>query len=691
MTGDAALELGLRFDRERDALWASLRFEMDGSQVDEWGQPDAPLALDLQRLRKLSPYDEAYGTALTEMVLRPADVGPFYRSAIEKSQAASLPLHVRLHVTAPARYHAVSWETLRDPKTGNRIALEAGVLMSRYLSSPNWQPIQAHQQHKLKALIVVAGPADIEQYAPGGRALLAVDVDAEVARAREALTGLQIVSPLTHERAGLEPMLRTLEKERADVLYLVCHGALIADVPQLYLETPEQTVDVVNGRRLVELIAASQHQPTVAMLCSCQSATRGNELWSDDDGQLSALGPRLAEAGVAGVVAMQGNVTMETASEFAPAFFKDLADHGVLDRAMAAARRVIERRRDWWVPVLYSRLRSGRTYYRPEFAERADVTWADLSLHIKSKELTPVLGPGLADEILGSRQDIARRLVARWQMPLAPHSQGDLAQVAQFLRVRAAPGTVRAQLLEHLDTEIEKRRETAAPGTPFYDLDFDPDKPEDAIVEAGRRFRASNGQDDPYTIAAALPVTVYVTTAWTDLLQDALRSRGREPVTMSFAWHRPTDPDALDGFEVPTVERPLVYHTYGRLEDRRSLVMTEDDYFAWYSAWLRRRGKEVPQVVKSALVQNALLFLGFQLDDWDFRVIFHGIKSFEGSALLRENKHVGVQLSPDNQLIEPEMAQEYLESYFGVDNVNIFWGETKQFLTDLRDRAELLT
>ena len=121
-------------------------------------------------------------------------------------------------------------------------------------------------------------------------------------------------------------------------------------------------------------------------------------------------------------------------------------------------------------PVLFSRLRSGRTYYRPEFAERGEATWQTLRLQIETGNFTPVLGPGLADGILGSRQDIARGFIERWQMPLARHSQGDLAQVAQYLRVRSAEGTVRAQLFDYLATEIAKRRDAATgPEDPFWD------------------------------------------------------------------------------------------------------------------------------------------------------------------------------------------------------------------------------
>ena len=46
-----------------------------------------------------------------------------------------------------------------------------------------------------------------------------------------------------------------------------------------------------------------------------------------------------------------------------------------------------------------------------------------------------------------------------------------------------------------------------------------------------------------------------------------------------------------------------------------------------------------------------------------------------------------MQLSPESQTIEPEAAQEYLESYFGQDKISIYWGSTRQFLDELRNRG----
>ena len=49
-----------------------------------------------------------------------------------------------------------------------------------------------------------------------------------------------------------------------------------------------------------------------------------------------------------------------------PAFFGELAWDGQVDRAMAVARGAVRERHDGWMPVLYTRLRTGRIFAEPE-------------------------------------------------------------------------------------------------------------------------------------------------------------------------------------------------------------------------------------------------------------------------------------------------------------------------------------
>ena len=93
------------------------------------------------------------------------------------------------------------------------------------------------------------------------------------------------------------------------------------------------------------------------------------------------MGPRLAEAGVPAVLAMQGDISMETVSRFMPTFFHELQRDGQIDRAMAAARGAIRDRHDWWAPALFMRLRSGgsgtsRAWAGPASRSRSSRHWS---------------------------------------------------------------------------------------------------------------------------------------------------------------------------------------------------------------------------------------------------------------------------------------------------------------------------
>jgi hypothetical protein len=679
----ADIEFGLVWDEVQKAFDVTLRFARGG--LDHLDHPKEPINIDLQKLGELVNNEDDYAAALTGMVFNSESTRQFYSHAT--AAAAAVPVHFRLHLDGPTRFHEVRWESLRDPVSGMPIATSRNMLLSRYLSSPDWRPIPTAPIHEPRALVVIAAPSDLDKFTGFGRRLAPVMVEQEVTRARKAFGSYHSVILDGSGRATLNAVIDQLN-DGFDVLYVVAHGALTDDVPLLFLEKPDGTADVVDARRLVERIQSLDRRPTVILLSSCQSAGAGDDTRTDDNGALVAFGPRLASAGVAAVLAMQGNITMRTAGDFATAFFSAFFEDGVVDRAAAVGRDAVRDRPDWWVPVLFSRLRSGRTYYEAQFTERIEKTWEDLPVMLRNERFTPVLGPGLADGILGSRQEIARRWVRRWQMPIVSHGQNNLAQVAQYLRVGRQPARVSAYLQDYLRTELQERWENARGDDPFRDLPtdlVDSNRPQDVIVEVGRRLRERDPLD-PYRVLAALPVKLFITTGWTDLLQDALRARHKDPVTRCFPWTDRADWD--DDFELPpppTVERPLVYHLFGLLENVDSLVLTEDDYFQWLAAWIDKK-QAIPGLVRKAMTNSSMMFLGYGLDDWDFRVVFQSIKSFGGGERSRY-EHVGVQLRPETQVVEPEAAQRYLESYFGDDRVNIFWADTRAFLKELLART----
>ena len=145
-------------------------------------------------------------------------------------------------------------------------------------------------------------------------------------------------------------------------------------------------------------------------------------------------------------------------------------------------------------------------------------------------------------------------------------------------------------------------------------------------------------------------------------------------------------PGAADlGF---TVESPLVYHLCGTLQAQPTLVITEDDYFTWLREWIKQidKGDSIPGYVKTPLIADSQLVLGYQFDDWEFRMVFQAIKSFQ-RKIQNGKPHVGVQIEPQTLRVEREAAQSYLESYFNEDDITVYWQTSHDFLTEL-DRTK---
>jgi hypothetical protein len=77
------------------------------------------------------------------------------------------------------------------------------------------------------------------------------------------------------------------------------------------------------------------------------------------------------------------------------------------------------------------------------------------------------------------------------------------------------------------------------------------------------------------------------------------------------------------------------------------------------------------------------VFLGYELDDWEFRVILQGL--LKGIAPGGRKRHVGVQLEV-GQADNEEEARRFLEDYLGNYRIDIYWGQPQQFVNELHSR-----
>jgi hypothetical protein len=665
----ADLELSLhRLDATTHQV--DFRFSQPASDADiRLGQGEQVRAVfDLEGLANLLFDPAEYAAELTNTLFHSESLRTAFAQARASAQSQNAPLRLRLFIGASApELHNLRWELLRDPQDGTSLATNANILFSRYLASLDWRPVRLKPKGELKSLVAVANPSDLANYG-----LAEIDREDELGRARNGLMGLQAA---ILQKPTLNHLLSALRDESPDVLYLVCHGYFANGQPILVLENDEGRVDKVQGVDFVTRLKELENRPRLVVLVSCQSA--GNP----GVNALSALGPRLSEIGVPAVLAMQDNLSMETAARFMPAFFKELQRDGQIDRAVSVARGVVRECPDAWVPVLTTRLKSGRLWYTPGFGEsgKGFEKFPAILQNIRRQRCTPILGSGLTESLLGSSREIAIRWAEKFHYPLMPHERESLPQVAQYLSIQQSPRFPFDDLEEVLKGHIHQLR-VANPNNQL---------PAKATLEAhirtlGAELRQSNLQE-PHKLLAELPLPVFITTNADSLLEDTLIEAGKQPMSMLCPWNEYIEQlqSELNTDYVPTPERPLVFHLFGRWDEPDSLVLTEDNYFDFLIG-VTSKHKLIPECVRQMLSDSGLLFLGFQTEEWNFRVLYRSILAQEGRTRRRRYTHIAAQIEPeDDRILEPARARRYLEQYFGGADISIYWGSPGEFLSEL--------
>jgi hypothetical protein len=240
---------------------------------------------------------------------------------------------------------------------------------------------------------------------------------------------------------------------------------------------------------------------------------------------------------------------------------------------------------------------------------------------------------------------------------------------------------LRSELRRHLRAELLRR----------YGADLPPalqQAPLEQLLDAVSTQRQEHQPVEPHKVLAQLPFSIYINTNSDSLLTHALEQSGKHPEVEICRWNadlaqQPSVTERDPDYRPDAALRPLVYHLFGRLEEEDSVVLTEDNYFD-YLIGVTSNKDLIPVVVRRALADTALLFIGFQMDDWNFRVLFRSLMSQEGRQRRTRYTHVAVQIDPEEgRIISPARARRYLESYFEEVDMSIYWGSAEDFIKDL--------
>ncbi len=278
------------------------------------------------------------------------------RSAWNQARGQAPQRRIRLRIDPEAaELHTLPWELLQEEAT--LLSANAATPFSRYLpASRPWGG--AVQERPIRVLAVLSNPNDLEELYNLAR----LDLDQERSILEKAFFTLdqdEIQLDLLEPPATLERLEEALHKGY-HILHYVGHGVFNKrkDQAALYLQDAEGDAQVVSDQDLIGMLARQRARPRLIFLAACQTATRSTA------DAFAGLAPRLVAAGAPAVVAMQDFVAVKTAHKLSLAFYRRLAEHGMVDCAMNEARSTLltAGRPDAAVPVLLMRLKSGQLW-----------------------------------------------------------------------------------------------------------------------------------------------------------------------------------------------------------------------------------------------------------------------------------------------------------------------------------------
>jgi len=621
----------------------------------------------------------ADGQKLLEKLLADAPL----RDAWAQSKGQALKRRVRFRLdAAAAELHALPWELLQEGQA--MLAAQSDTPFSRYL--PIALPWGGEvKERPIRVLVVISNPDDLQ----AKYELPQADVALERKALEDGLAGVGpdkisvefMDAPVTLER--LEEALR----KGYHILHFLGHGAFSAKRGQaaLYMQDAEGHAKRVLDDEFVSMLARQGVQLRLVVLAACQSATR-----SSADAFLG-LGPKLVSVGVPAVVAMQDFVTVETARKFSGAFYKRLLEHGQVDLAVNEARSALltAGRPDAAVPVLFMRLKSGQLWGSEADArgtvlgeKNPRIFWSGLIRMIQQGKCTPIIGPHVHGRWLPNRGEIAKSWANQHGYPFA--RKDDLARVAQYMASSQGEDFPRFELLDKLMNEFKSRLPEELRSTQKFKTLTE------MVQSVDWKTLAADDPNEVHRVTASLNLPLYLTTNPDSFMTEALKAAGKQPSREICRWNENLDslPSLFEDkpdYE-PTAASPLVYHLLGSDEQADSLVLTEDSYLD-YLVKVSAETERIPAYIWAALANSSLLFLGYSLRDWEFRVIMRGLVATREQR--RKFKHVAVQLDVDDVSAgATDEVQTFLQQYFQNAEINVFWGSAQQFVAELREQWE---
>jgi hypothetical protein len=288
--------------------------------------------------------------------------------------------------------------------------------------------------------------------------------------------------------------------------------------------------------------------------------------------------------------------------------------------------------------------------------------WDDLLAAIEEKKCTPFVGAGASVKWIPLGSQISRRWAEKYGYPLNDSDQ--LSKVAEFLAIEKDDDMASKKIL---NAELKKIN------PPNFSLE---------------EFRNTS-----YAVLADLNLPIYITTNYDLFLEAALQSRGRNPITEFCRWNNYAKEAQVssvlkDSNYRPQINAPLVYHLHGVVNTPESMVLTEYDYIDFIVSLIKDEKQDLlPPIIRTTLSTTTLLFVGYRLEDINFRVIFQYL--LDSLGIRFRSRSIAVLLPPGFAVDKKMQAQQFMDkrakSMFKTD---VYWGDALEFSAELRKRLD---
>lgn len=195
--------------------------------------------------------------------------------------------------------------------------------------------------------------------------------------------------------------------------------------------------------------------------------------------------------------------------------------------------------------------------------------------------------------------------------------------------------------------------------------------------------------EDPLRVLARLPLSLYVTTGYYNFLERALEAEAKKPRTQVCFWtggkSRAKPEHIPDPLYEPSQLEPVVYHLFGLEDYPQTLVLSEDDFLNFLISVVEDTNTQNPLVplrLREGLAESRLLLLGYNVEDWEYRVLFRFISKYRSLDFAPRGMLIQSQRGM-KQIEDEERLIKYFEQYFDRNQFEMKWTSPERFIRDL--------